>query len=81
MLTDSYTLYLKTHSYHWNIKEPRFNTLNLMFEQRFNELALAVNQVAERIQTLGYPAPGSHARLTAIPEEEGEPAVEDMFAN
>lgn len=83
VLADSYTLYLKTHNYHWNVKGPMFNTLHLMFEQQYNELALAVDQVAERIRALGHPAPGSYAsyaRLTAIPEEEGVPAAEDMIA-
>ena len=84
MLADSYTLYLKTHNYHWNVKGPMFNTFHLMFEQQYNVLALAVDLVAERIQALGHPAPGScvsYARLTAIPEEEGVPAAEDMIAN
>ena len=84
VLADSYTLYLKTHNYHWNVKGPMFNTLHLMFEQQYNELALAVDQVAERIRALGHPAPGSYAsyaRLTAIPEEEGVPSAEDMIAN
>ena len=84
VLADSYTLYLKTHNYHWNVKGPMFNTLHLMFEQQYNELALAVDQVAERIRALGHPAPGSYAsyaKLTAIPEEEGVPPAEDMIAN
>ncbi len=84
VLADSYTLYLKTHNYHWNVKGPLFNTLHLMFEQQYNELALAVDQVAERIRALGHPAPGSYAsyaRLTAIPEEEGTPTAEEMIAN
>ena len=70
VLADSYTLYLKTHNYHWNVKGPMFNTLHLMFEQQYNELSLAVDQVAERIRALGHPAPGSYAsytKLTAIP--------------
>ncbi len=84
VLADSYTLYLKTHNYHWNVKGPLFNTLHLMFEQQYNELALAVDQVAERIRALDYPAPGSYAsyaRLTSIPEEEGVPTAENMIAN
>jgi len=84
VLADSYTLYLKTHNYHWNVKGPMFNTLHLMFEQQYNELSLAVDQVAERIRALGHPAPGSYAsyaKLTAIPEEEGVPPAEDMIAN
>ena len=84
VLADSYTLYLKTHNYHWNVKGPMFNTLHLMFEQQYNELSLAVDQVAERIRALGHPAPGSYAsyaKLTAIPEEEGVPPAEDMIVN
>ena len=84
VLADSYTLYLKTHNYHWNVRGPMFNTLHLMFEQQYNELSLAVDQVAERIRALGHPAPGSYAsyaKLTAIPEEEGVPPAEDMIAN
>ncbi len=84
VLADSYTLYLKTHNYHWNVMGPMFNTLHLMFEQQYNELSLAVDQVAERIRALGHPAPGSYAsytKLTAIPEEEGVPPAEEMIAN
>ncbi len=84
VLADSYTLYLKTHNYHWNVKGPMFNTLHLMFEQQYNELALAVDQIAERIRALGHPAPGSYAsyaKLTAIPEEEGAPEAEAMIEN
>lgn len=82
LLADSYTLYLKTHNYHWNVTGPLFNTLHLMFEQQYTELALAVDAIAERIRTLGYPAPGSYAafgRLTAIAEEEGVPSAEEMI--
>ncbi len=84
VLADSYTLYLKTHNYHWNVTGPLFNTLHLMFEQQYNELALAVDQVAERIRALGHPAPGSYASyaaLTRIEEEEGVPDAEAMIAN
>lgn len=84
VLADSYTLYLKTHNYHWNVKGPMFNTLHLMFEQQYNALALAVDQIAERIRALGHPAPGSYAsyaKLTAIPEEEGAPVAEAMIEN
>lgn len=82
LLADSYTLYLKTHNYHWNVTGPMFNTLHLMFEQQYNELALAVDQIAERIRALGHPAPGSYkafAGLTKIQEEEGVPSAEDMI--
>ena len=82
LLADTYTLYVKTHNFHWNVKGPMFQTLHLMFEQQYNELALAVDLIAERIRALGEPAPGSYAafsRLTAIPEEEGVPAAEALI--
>ncbi|NER24933.1 MAG: DNA starvation/stationary phase protection protein [Symploca sp. SIO1B1] len=81
LLADTYTLYLKTHSFHWNVTGPMFNSLHLMFEQQYNELALAVDAVAERIRTLGYPAPGSYseyAKLTSIAETPGVPEAEEM---
>lgn len=83
LLADSYTLYLKTHNYHWNVTGPLFNTLHLMFEQQYTELATAVDEIAERIRALGHPAPGSYnayARLTEIEEEDGTPAAEEMIA-
>ena len=58
LLADNYTLYLKTHNFHWNVTGPMFNTLHLMFETQYNELWLANDQIAERIRSLGYPAPG-----------------------
>jgi starvation-inducible DNA-binding protein len=82
LLADSYTLYLKTHNFHWNVTGPMFNTLHLMFEQQYAELALAVDLIAERIRALGHPAPGSYvafARLTSIEEETGVPTAEDMI--
>jgi len=82
LLADSYTLYVKTHNFHWNVTGPMFNTLHLMFEQQYNELALAVDLVAERIRALGHPAPGSYAqfaRLSSIKEETGVPRAEDMI--
>jgi starvation-inducible DNA-binding protein len=82
LLADTYTLYLKTHNYHWNVTGPMFNTLHLMFEQQYTELATAVDLIAERIRALGYPAPGSYqayAKLTSIQEEEGVPAAEEMI--
>jgi starvation-inducible DNA-binding protein len=82
LLADTYTLYLKTHNYHWNVTGPMFNTLHLMFETQYNELALAVDQIAERIRALGHPAPGSYksfARLSSIQEEEAVPAAEEMI--
>ena len=83
VLADTYTLYLKTHNFHWNVTGPMFNTLHLMFEAQYNELALAVDLVAERIRALGFPAPGSYsayAKLSSIEEAEGVPAAEDMIA-
>jgi starvation-inducible DNA-binding protein len=82
VLADSYTLYLKTHNYHWNVTGPLFNTLHTMFEQQYTELALAVDEIAERIRALGHPAPGSYqafAELTSIKEETGQPSAEEMI--
>ena len=82
LLADTYTLYLKTHNFHWNVTGPMFNTLHLMFEGQYTELALAVDQIAERIRALGFPAPGTYAayaRLSSIKEEEGVPSAEDMI--
>jgi len=84
LLADSYTLYLKTHNYHWNVTGPMFNTLHLMFEEQYTELALAVDVIAERIRALGFPAPGSYsayARLTEIRDDDGVPSATDMIAN
>jgi starvation-inducible DNA-binding protein len=81
VLADTYTLYLKTHNFHWNVTGPMFQTLHLMFETHYNELALAVDLVAERIRALGHKAPGSYkqfVRLSSIPEEDGVPKAEDM---
>ena len=83
VLADTYTLYLKTHNFHWNVTGPMFNTLHLMFEQQYNELALAVDLVAERIRALGFAAPGTYkayARLSSIDEAEGVPSAEEMVA-
>jgi starvation-inducible DNA-binding protein len=82
LLADSYTLYLKTHNYHWNVTGPLFNTLHLMFETQYTELATAVDEIAERIRALGMPAPGSYSafeELTSIEEERGQPAAEEMI--
>ena len=84
LLADSYTLYLKTHNYHWNVEGPMFNTLHLMFEQQYTELAAAVDIIAERIRALGEPAPGSYAafsKLSSIAEEEDVPSAEAMIEN
>ena len=82
LLADTYTLYLKTHNFHWNVTGPMFQTLHLMFETQYNELALAVDQIAERIRALGYPAPGTYgeyAKLSSIKETEGVPKAEEMI--
>lgn len=82
LLADTYTLYLKTHNFHWNVTGPMFNTLHLMFEQQYIELALAVDVIAERIRALGFYAPGSYvqfARLTSIKEEETVPVAQEMI--
>lgn len=82
LLADSYTLYLKTHNYHWNVTGPMFQTLHLMFEGQYNELALAVDLIAERIRALGAKAPGSYrefTRLTSITEDDGAPSATDMI--
>jgi len=83
LLADTYTLYLKTHNFHWNVTGPMFNTLHLMFEAQYTELSLAVDAIAERIRALGFPAPGTYAayaRLSSIKEEEGEPKAMEMVA-
>lgn len=82
LLADTYTLYLKTHNFHWNVTGPMFQTLHLMFEQQYNELALAVDLIAERIRALGAPAPGTYAQfseLTQIKEDAGVPRAEAMI--
>jgi starvation-inducible DNA-binding protein len=79
---DTYSLYLKTHNFHWNVTGPMFQTLHLMFEQQYNELWLAIDLLAERIRALGFPAPGTYkqfAALTAIKEDEGVPRAQDMI--
>src|SRR5690606_28688474 len=82
LLADTYTLYSKTHNSHWNVTAPMFNTLHTMFETQYTELALAVDDIAERIRALGFPAPGTYAeyaKLSSIKEQEGVPAAEDMI--
>ena len=82
LLADTYTLYLKTHNFHWNVTGPMFNTLHLMFEQQYTELATAVDEIAERIRALGEAAPGSYsqyAALSSIREETGVPSAKDMI--
>jgi starvation-inducible DNA-binding protein len=82
LLADTYTLYLRTHQYHWNVTGPMFQTLHLMFEAQYNELWLAVDLIAERIRALGFPAPGSYrefADLTTIDEESDRPDATEMI--
>ncbi|MGH1485436.1 MAG: Dps family protein [Cellvibrionaceae bacterium] len=82
LLADTYTLYLKTHNFHWNVVGPRFRELHLMFEEQYTELATAVDEIAERIRTLGFPAPGTYSQyadLSTINETVGVPSAEDMI--
>ncbi len=82
LLADSYTLYLKTHNFHWNVTGPMFQTLHLMFEQQYTELWTAVDLIAERIRALGVYAPGTYkefASLTSIKEPESVPNSKDMI--
>ena len=82
LLADSYTLYLKTHNFHWNVKGPMFQTLHLMFETQYNELALAVDLIAERIRALAEPAPGTYTeylKLGSIQETQGVPHAKEMI--
>jgi starvation-inducible DNA-binding protein len=84
LLADSYTLYLKTHNYHWNVTGPMFQTLHLMFETQYTELALAVDLIAERIRSLGERAPatyGEFSQLTAIQEDKNNPSAREMIKN
>ncbi len=83
LLADSYTLYLQTHNFHWNVTGPQFRELHLMFEEHYTELALAVDEIAERIRTLGEPAPGTYkafAQLSSIAEVDGIPEASEMVA-
>ncbi|RYY74946.1 MAG: DNA starvation/stationary phase protection protein [Gammaproteobacteria bacterium] len=82
LLADTYTLYLKTHNFHWNVTGPMFQTLHLMFETQYTELALAVDIIAERIRSLGVYAPGTYkqfAAISSIKEEDGIPKAQDMI--
>jgi starvation-inducible DNA-binding protein len=81
LLADSYTLYLMTHNFHWNVKGPQFNSLHLMFMGQYTEQWNALDMIAERIRALGYPAPGTYkefVKLASIKEVEGVPKAEDM---
>jgi starvation-inducible DNA-binding protein len=82
LLADTYTLYLKTHNFHWNVTGPMFNTLHLMFEAQYTELSTAVDSIAERIRSLGERAPGSYAefgKMTSIEEATGTPDAKSMI--
>lgn len=82
LLADTYTLYLKTHNFHWNVTGPMFQTLHLMFEGQYNELALAVDAIAERIRALDFPAPGTYkeySKLSSIKETDGVPKATEMI--
>lgn len=82
LLADTYTLYLMTHNFHWNVMGPMFQTLHLAFEEQYNELWKAVDQVAERIRALGFPAPGTYAEFSSsasIQEIQGVPSADDMI--
>ena len=81
LLADNYSLYLKTHNFHWNVTGPMFQTLHIMFMEQYNELWIALDQIAERIRALGFPAPGTNsefARLTSIKETAGVPDAREM---
>jgi len=82
LLADSYTLYLETHNFHWNVTGPMFHTLHIMFEGHYTELATAVDLIAERIRALGYPAPGTYSEfieLSSIKEVRGALSGEEMI--
>jgi starvation-inducible DNA-binding protein len=82
LLADSYSLYLKTHNFHWNVTGPMFTTLHTLFETEYTELALAVDEIAERIRALGAVAPGSYSAFSAlstVKEAEGVPKAADMI--
>src|ERR1700679_2358359 len=81
LLADTYTLYLKTHNFHWNVTGPMFNTLHLMFETQYNELWTSTDEIAERIRSLGFHAPGTYrefAKLTSLAEADGVPEAMQM---
>ena len=81
LLADSYTLYLQTHNFHWNVTGPQFRELHLMFEEHYTELATAVDEIAERIRTLDVAAPGTYkafSELSSVKEIEGVPSAKEM---
>jgi starvation-inducible DNA-binding protein len=79
LLADTYTLYLKTHGYHWNVSGPMFRSLHLMFEEQYMELRDAVDEIAERILALGYPAPASYAELGRLASIADDPTVPEAM--
>ena len=82
LLADSYTLYLKTHNFHWNVTGPMFTTLHTLFEEQYTELATAVDEIAERVRALGYVAPGSYTQfidLATVKETTEVPSAQDMI--
>jgi len=82
LLADSYTLYLMTHNFHWNVTGPQFNTLHMMFMTQYTEQWNALDIIAERIRALGYPAPGTYkefVKLASIKEVEGVPKANEMI--
>lgn len=84
LLADTYTVYLKTHNYHWNVTGPHFNSLHQMFEEQYTELAVAVDDIAERIRALGAWAPGSYtefANLATVKEASGVRSAKEMVAD
>lgn len=81
VLADTYALYLQTHNFHWNVEGPMFNTLHLMFMTQYTELWNALDAIAERIRSLGFPAPGTYkafARLSSVEMVEGVPEAMEM---
>jgi len=83
LLASSYTLYLKTHNFHWNVTGPMFSTLHTLFEVEYTDLALAVDEIAERIRARGAFAPGSYtefAKLSTVEEADGRPKATDMIS-
>lgn len=83
LLADTYTLYLKTHNYHWNVTGPMFQTLHLMFEGQYTALAIAVDDIAERIRALGVKAPGTYTefvKLSSIKETLGDLSAQQMIS-
>ena len=82
VLAETYVLYLKTHNFHWNVTGPNFAILHKLFEEQYQELANAVDEIAERIRALGFPAPGSYSQfleLSSICDESGVPSANEMI--